>query len=1060
MSFESLFTAIRVVHRVHFLVAIFAVALIAGFVDPDAQFALGNEPTPISFNNQVRPILSDRCFFCHGPDDKHREAGLRLDDRDEAVQYEAVVPQNADASLIIQRVLEEDEDLVMPPPSSKKGRLTAEEIAVLRQWIAEGAVYEPHWAFAPLGDLSPPAIEPSDWPTNPIDHFVLARLQKTNLSPSPEADRATLIRRVSLDLIGLLPDPAAVAQFEADTRAGAYERLVDSLLASPHFAERWGRHWLDQARYADSNGYSIDSQRTMWPYRDWVIRAIGDDMPFDQFTIEQLAGDLLPGATKLQQVASGFHRNTLINQEGGTDAEQFRHESVVDRVNTTAAVWLGLTVGCAQCHTHKFDPIRHREYYELFAFFNSGTDVNSTGATVEVRPGEVLGIDASALDQRRAERRTELEKSLLEDLQIRQYTEDSDHSTPQWQAVQWSKSGQEVGDQADNLSYEIDGDASFKISDDSSLLVSGSPDPNTGYRLTFTAGKIAAVPASGGAESDGSEQTDVAGLNPLTRIGGMRLRVLTHDSLPKSGPGMAGNGNFVLTGISVTVDGKPLRPSFAIADHEQPSFPISGAVDDDPKTGWAINVVAGSNAVMNADHAAVLAFEPAVELQGDSVVRVEMQHALNALYLVGRFAIDFSSAVPSPPKATDDAKLIAALKQSAAKRTAAEKKLVDESLLAAFSSESDVLVEPELAKVMVMADLSQPRQTFVSLRGDFLRPDKEVGQLHPGAPAALSPALPATAGRSRIDLAKWLVDPQNPLTPRVTVNRIWMRYFGRGLVETEEDFGTQGTPPTHPELLDWLARRFQDQGLSTKSLHREIVTSRTYRQSSNHRADLVDVDPRNRLLARQNRVRVEAEIVRDAALSASGELDRRIGGPSVHPPQPDGVYSFTQNAKHWVADAGGDRFRRAMYTEFFRSAPHPLFTTFDAPDFQTVCTRRNRSNTPLQALTVANDEAFVELARALAVRVTKEMHESETPQQLDRVFRLSLSRAPTPDELAILVALHQRLIDSFQGDAAAEVQAWLGDAGKQMSADQSQRAAALVAVCRALFNTDNFITRE
>lgn len=1060
MSFASARSANRFERLNAGLFVTFVIGFAAVFAAAPVSIATGDETTPISFNDQVRPILSDRCFYCHGPDDKHREAGLRLDDRDEAVQFEAIVPQNVDASLIIRRVLEEDDDLVMPPPSSKKGRLTPEEVAVLRQWIAEGAVYEAHWAFAPLRDLPPPAIEPSDWPTNPIDHFVLDGLQKAGLSPSPEADRATLIRRVSLDLTGLLPDPAAVAQFEADTRVDAYERLVDSLLASPHFAERWGRHWLDQARYADSNGYSVDSQRTMWPYRDWVIRAIGDDMPFDQFTIEQVAGDLLPDATKLQQVASAYHRNTLINQEGGTDAEQFRHESVVDRVNTTGAVWLGLTLGCAQCHTHKFDPIEHREYYELFAFFNSGTDVNSTGATVAVRPGEILGIDTSPLELRLAERRTELEKNLLADLLSRHPDGKSDSSIPHWQAVQWVKPGDKSRDEADSFSHEIDGEAAFKVLDDHSLLVTGSPDPNARYRLTLTPDQIGVRPASDGDQAARGDQENATDSNPLTQIGGIRLRVLTHDSLPKSGPGLAGNGNFVLTGISVAIDGKPLRPSFATADHEQSGYPISGALDDDPKTGWAINIAAGSKAVMNADHEAVLAFEPAIELRSDSVVQVEMHHALNAGYLIGRFAIDFSASVPTLPTAADDVKLIAALKRTAAKRTTAEKKLVDESLRAKFPSESDVLAEPEVARVMVMADLPQPRQTFVSLRGDFLRPDQAVGQLHPGAPAALSPALPAAAGRSRLDLAKWLVDPQNPLTPRVTVNRIWMRYFGRGLVETEEDFGTQGTPPTHPELLDWLARRFRDQGLSAKSLHRQIVTSGTYRQSSHHRPDLIDVDPRNRLLARQNRVRVEAEIVRDAALSASGELHRRIGGPSVHPPQPDGVYSFTQNAKRWVADNGGDRFRRAMYTEFFRSAPHPLFTTFDAPDFQTVCTRRNRSNTPLQALTVANDEAFVELARALALRVAREIPESETAVRLDRAFRLSLSRAPTPDELAILADLHQRLIDSFQGDAAAEVQAWLGDERKKLSAEESPCAAALVAICRTLFNTDNFITRE
>jgi hypothetical protein len=1019
----------------------FAAFLVAMTTNAGAQ-----QVTPISFNDQVRPILSNRCFYCHGPDDKHREAGLRLDDRDAAVGHDAIVPLDADASMIIQRVLEADDDLVMPPPLSKKGRLTAEEVAILRQWIAEGAVYEPHWAFAPLKESPPPTPLPSDWPSNPIDHFVLAKLQKANIAPSAEADRATLIRRVTLDLTGLLPDPEAVAAFEADTRIDAYERLVDSLLASPHFAERWGRHWLDQARYADSHGYSIDSQRSMWPYRDWVIRAIGDDMPFDQFTIEQLAGDLLPNATKLQKVASAFNRNTLINQEGGTDAEQFRHESVADRVNTTGAVWLGLTLGCAQCHTHKFDPIEHREYYELFAFFNSGTDVNSVGATVPVKAGEALGIDTGPLERRIAQRRSELELSLLNDLQRRQQPSASDPNKPvlQWRAVRWSEKS----------SHEIDGNASLKPLEDHSLLVTGSPDPNTSFRLQFTAGQIAGQTVANDAIGN-----DTAAAN---KIAGMRLRVLTHSSLPKQGPGLAGNGNFVLTGLRITVDGKPVVPYWATADHEQPGYPISAVIDNDPQTGWAINMPAGSKAPMNANREATFSFEPAIELRADSVLQVEMQHALNVNYLVGRFAIDFSST--KPPQVTapnDDQKLITALRVPFAKRTAADRKLVDEALFKHNPAARNLLAEPESASLMVMADLPKPRETYVSLRGDFLRPDKEVGPLQPGAPAAISPPLPAAAGRTRLDLAKWLVDPQNPLTPRVTVNRIWMRYFGRGLVETEEDFGTQGTPPTHPDLLDWLSRRFQDQRLSPKALHRLIVTSSTYRQSSRHRDDLVDVDPRNLLLARQSRVRVEAEIVRDAALSASGELDRTIGGPSVHPPQPDGVYSFTQNAKRWVADTGGNRYRRAMYTEFFRSAPHPLFTTFDAPDFQTVCTRRNRSNTPLQALTVANDEAFVELARAQAVRVAIEMPQSDTTERLDRVFRLSLNRSPTQDELTILSDFHQRLVESFHGEAASEVQAWLGkEADKSLRDDQKVSTAALIAVCRTLFNTDNFITRE
>jgi len=1011
----------------------------------------------ISFNDQIRPILSDRCYYCHGPDDKHREAGLRLDLREAATEDRgggaAILPGDVDASLLIQRILETDDDLVMPPPHSKKGRLNEQEITLLRQWISQGSPYEPHWAFAPLRDLPPPEVKQPQWTFNPIDRFILSRLENANLPPSPQADRATLIRRVTLDLTGLLPAPADVDRFEADTRVDAYERLVDSLLASPHFAERWGRHWLDQARYADSNGYSIDSQRTMWPYRDWVIRAVGDDMPFDQFTLEQLAGDLLPNATKSQQVASAFHRNTLINQEGGTDAEQFRHESVVDRVNTTGAVWLGLTLGCAQCHTHKFDPIEHREYYELFAFFNSGTDVNNTGAMVGVWPGEMLGVATSPVQLQRAARRAELEQTLLDQLRSTQQIGPTDQPPPAWQMATWLANDDSLSAQA-----KIDGNAKLESLDDGSLLVTGAPDPNTSYRLTIDRARLIAPKVAAGE----------APLSPsaLTQIGGVRLRVLTHESLPKQGPGRAGNGNFVLTGFNLWVDGKIIRPSAAIADHSQPDYPVGGAIDDDPATGWAINVAPGSKALMNADHEAVFVFDPPLRLTEESEVRLEMHHQLNANYLVGRFSIELSAVVPAIETTVKvDQGLIKALEVPLAKRTPPEKKTVDEALRAAYPKDGESLTEPEETKVMVMADLPKPRSTFISLRGDFLRPDKDVGPLNPGGLSALAPALPASVDHTRVDLARWLVDPQNPLTPRVTVNRIWMRYFGRGLVETEEDFGTQGTPPTHPRLLDWLALQFQRQAMSTKALHRLIVTNATYHQSSHHRADIAEIDPRNRLLARQNRIRFEAEIVRDAALSASGELDRTMGGPSVHPPQPDGVYSFTQAAKRWVADTGANRFRRAMYTEFFRSAPHPLFTTFDAPDFQTVCTRRNRSNTPLQALTVANDEAFVELARALARRVIVETPNAEPAERLQRVFKLALSRDATAEEIGILSKFHDDLIDSFDQDAAAEVSAWLGKSWTKLTVRPTAtladtHAAALVAVCRTVLNTDNFITRE
>ncbi len=1013
---------------------------LVGFVSPAAVQAESPDAAiaPISFNEQIRPLLSDRCFYCHGPDEKHREAGLRLDDREAAIDYLAIVPGDPDASLIIERVIESDDDLVMPPPHSKHGRLTADEVDLLARWIAAGALYEPHWAFAPLRQSSPPRVSDDTWPSNPIDRFVLARLESAGVTPSPEADRATLIRRLSLDLTGLLPTPDEVSRFEADRRPDAYERLVDSLLASPHFGERWGRHWLDQARYADSHGYSIDSQRAMWPYRDWVIDAIQADLPFDRFTIEQLAGDLLPDATKSQRVASGFHRNTLINQEGGSDPEQFRHEAVVDRVNTTGAVWLGLTVGCAQCHTHKFDPITDREYYQLAAFFNSGTDVNNVGATVSVTRGEMFGIAEPPIDRLRRERRSEREQTLLRRLQEQQRRADeaSDQVTI-WHPLDW-RSNRESAAQMPS----VDGDARLEPRDDGSLLVSGSPAPNASYLLPLADSVIAAG----------------------TPIAAIRLRVLADDSLPKRGPGRASNGNFVLTGFNLQVGDRIVRPSAAVADHSQSGYPVTAAIDGKSDSGWAINVSAGDGAVMNADHEAVFVFDPPVELDPAADNSIELHHQLNRDYLVGRFAIDVTERAPADIQQRPDEALIKALQVRESRRSAADKKRVTDALATAFPDHSQWATETESAKVMVMADRDQPRSTFISIRGDFLRPDESVGPLDPGGIAAVAPPLPADPQRNRLDLANWLVDPANPLTPRVTINRVWMRYFGRGLVETEEDFGTQGTPPSHPDLLDWLAAQWRLSGLSMKSLHRLIVTSQTYRQSSQHRDDLVEIDARNRLLARQNRIRVEAELVRDAALTASGKLDRTIGGPSVHPPQPDGVYAFTQAAKRWVADTDGDRFRRAMYTEFFRSAPHPLFTTFDAPDFQTVCTRRDRSNTPLQALTVANDEVFVELARAMAQRVRRESSTADTADQIQLAFQYALSRSPAATEVEILVRFHDRLVESFRGDNASEVAAWLGSfaeaLAKESIGESERHAAALVAVCRTLFNTDNFITRE
>lgn len=751
--------------------------------------ASAQDAAAVDYSRDIRPILSNNCFRCHGPDEAQREAGLRLDTPDGAVAdlggYQAIVPENPEASHALVRILSSDPDEQMPPPDSGL-KLTDAEISLLKQWIQQGAGYTQHWSFRPVQRPAVPIVSGTPSATgagslNPIDYFVRQRLHMHGLTASPEAEQTVLLRRVFLDVTGLPPALEEIEFYLSDESADAYAKMVERALASPHYGERWGRHWLDQARYADTNGYTVDSDRSIWPYRDWVIKALNDDMPFDEFSIQQLAGDLLPEPTRDQLVATGFHRNTLVNQEGGTDAEQFRNEAVVDRVNTTGAVWLGLTIGCAQCHTHKYDPITHHEYYQLFDFFNHGKDVNSVGPTLRL------------------------------------------------------------------------------------------PTPE--------------------------QDSEVADLDEQIRL----------------------------------------------------------------KKG-----------------------EPAADL-----------------------------------KKYEDQK----------------KKILS-----------------AVAETMVMADLDNPRETFVHLRGDFLRKGDKVSAQ---APEALGSMPETDKRRTRLDLARWLVDPQNPLTARVTVNRIWARYFGQGLVRTENDFGLQGTPPTHPELLDWLAAEFMDADWSLKHLHRLILNSATYRQSSHQRDDLETVDPLNKLLARQVRLRVDAEIVRDLALAASGLLSRTIGGRSVRPPQPDGVYAFTQRNAAWPVSTGDDRYRRGMYTFFMRSAPYPMLTTFDTPLFDTTCTLRIRSNTPLQSLTMANDQTMLEMADALGKRLIQ--HSQSDSERIQLAFRLCLARTATAAELA-------RLMDFVeQQKAASESEQPSSD--ELIPASESQvvegsDAKVWMLVARAIMNLDEFIVRE
>ncbi|MBM4005123.1 MAG: DUF1553 domain-containing protein [Planctomycetes bacterium] len=733
----------------------------------------------ICYQRDVLPILARNCFACHGFDLRARQAGLRLDSRDGATAtlesgHAAVVPGDPAGSGLLARVQHADPAQRMPPVETGKA-LTSEQLDILRAWIEQGAVYQQHWAFVVPADHPPPDEGEA---YEPIDAFVRARLRNAGLVPAPRADPWTLLRRLSLDLTGLPPTLEDLDQFlleYSDAPEPAWRRWTEKYLASPQYGEKWARWWLDQARYADSNGYSIDAPREIWKFRDYVIEAFNSDLPLDQFTREQLAGDMIPGASEQQRVATGFHRNTQINQEGGIDREQFRIDSLFDRVATTGTVWLGLSIGCAQCHDHKFDPITQREYYQFFAFLN-----NQDEPTMKV-----LGADREAVPQQKQALEAELQK-LLE----------------------------------------------------------------------------------------------------------------------------------------------------ARADE-------------------------------------IAAFETAVVQEGESTERGKQLAKLLAVARDKRTFAQRLSLFAAGPGASDQ--------EFQARRN---QWLACEQIL------------NEAPSTMVLQELTRPRTTRIFVQGDFTRPAEEVSS---GTPSALHRFEPGDVPPTRLQLANWIVSPENPLTARVIVNRVWQVYFGKGLVETDNDFGLQGTPPTHPELLDWMALRFQRQGWSFKQLHRSIVASETYRQSSDVDPKFRDVDPGNALLARQRRLRLDAELIRDAALAASGALTTRIGGPPVFPPIPDGVMSQGQVKREWKASTGANRFRRGLYTFLYRATPPPALNVFDAPDGYSTCTRRLRSNTPLQALTLLNDMAFFEVARQLASLIERD--------GLTSAFRACTARQPCAEELGVLSSL-------------------------------------------------------
>lgn len=1004
---------------------------------------------PIDFSRDVRPILSAKCFACHGPDENTRQAGLRLDDRAGALSpaesgTPAIVPGQPQASGLVARINATDPAEQMPPTDSGK-QLTAAERELLVRWIAAGAEYRGHWSFTTPVRSEPPAVRAESWVRNPVDRFILARLEAAGLSPAPEAERVTLIRRLTLDLTGLSPTPAEVDAWLADTRPDAYEQLVERLLASPHFGERMALDWLDAARFADTHGYHIDSGRDMTRWREWVIEAFNRNLPFDEFTVDQLAGDLLPGATVEQKIASGFHRNHMINFEGGAIPEEYLNAYIVDRVNTTGTVWLGLTVGCAQCHEHKYDPISQEEYYRLYAFFNQvperGLD-GSKGNAAPLLPAPT--VDEQARLDELAAQIAAAEQALAAPLA------DEPAAQAAWEA-ELAGVHQETWTPAIPESYSSQGSATLERFEDGSLLAGGANPAQDVVEVTVP---LAAL-----------------------RLTGVRIEALPDDRIGTGGLGRSENGNFVLTGFEAELlppgdaAPQPLAWAAAEADYSQPMYDVTGAIDSDPATGWAI--FGGP-----ADSGRTSQFYPAPpgEIAPGTRLRLRLRFESRfAQHVIGRLRIA-TTGLSYPRMAEQPPEHLRAVLRTPAERrfpplAAAVAQFFREHVSPVRRQARDELAALQRARqelgesvrtVMVMEDGATPRETFVLMRGQYDKPGPAVT---PGTPAFLPPWDPQLP-QNRWGLARWLVDPAHPLMPRVIANRYWQLVFGIGLVKTVEDLGSQGEPPSHPELLDWLAREFVDTGWDVKRLIRLLVTSSTYRQSSRIDPEHQGVDPENRLLSRASRLRLPAELIRDQALAAGGLLDDRIGGASVSPYQPLGLWeelASRLDGANWTAQTytqshGRDLYRRTMYTFWKRTSPPPSLITFDAPDRETCTVRRARTNTPLQALVLMNDPTYVEAARKLAERLLREAG----PGSQERVawaMRLTLGRLPTERELAVLLRLFETQLADFQAqpERALELLA-VGEAPRDEALDPAQ-LAAWTMVASTLFNLDEFVTR-
>ncbi|HEY7154496.1 MAG TPA: DUF1553 domain-containing protein [Gemmataceae bacterium] len=1017
-----------------------AVPLLLALIAPSASLRAELLPAAIEFNRAIRPILSENCFRCHGPDKARRKANLRLDTEAGAFadlgDRRALVPGEPDKSELLRRIITDDPGERMPPSKSGR-RLTERQIQLLRRWIEQGAKWQAHWSLRAPKRPPLPRVQHTTWPRNPLDYFILERLEREGLPPSPEADRITLLRRVTRDLTGLPPTPAEVDAFLRDASPDAYEKVVDRLLASPRYGERMATPWLNGARYADTNGYQSDGERSMWRWRDWVIEAFNRNMPFDQFTIEQLAGDMLPGATLDQHIASGFNRNHRGNAEGGIIPEEYAVEYIVDRVETTATVWLGLTLGCARCHDHKFDPFTQKEFYRLFAYFNNVPErgkaikYGNSPPTIKTPTREqqqqlqeletrltAASCRYQKLQPRIAAAQSEWEKSLSD-------TPPLDHDITEGMIAQYPRDGE------------------TKDFDGRRFLTAGEV-ARFGYYDKFS---FAAWVRLGGGKGGTilSRMVDApraAGYSVVVENGKIHvnlvvrwlddaIRVHTEESIDPERcchVVVTYDGSRVAEGIKVYLDGRPAKRVVDLDDlnqNFQSKEPLRIGAGHGPEGRFhgRIDDVRIYRDVLSPEDAGILATTDTIN--AIAARPAEKRTLLQALKL-GRYFLDHQA----PPDI----------------RQARQQRL-------ALRRQRDRLIE-SFPTTMVMREMATPRDTFVLIRGEY---DKHGAKVAPGVPANLPP-LPAGVPNNRLGLARWLVDPTNPLTARVAVNRYWQMLFGTGLVKTAEDFGSQGEWPTHPELLDWLATEFVRTGWDVKALLRTIVTSATYRQSSKVGRELLRRDPDNRLLARGPRYRLSAEMVRDQALFASGLLVEKIGGPSVKTYQPASLWKELAGTEY-KADKGDNLYRRSLYTFWKRTVAPPDMIAFDAAGRETCIVRQTRTNTPLQALTLMNDVTYVEASRVLAQRVLQESGVTDE-QRLTRMFRLLTARPPRPAELKILGADLEQHRTRYRRDRQAALQLiGVGEAKRGEKLDVAE-LAAYTAVANLILNLDETIIRE